>query len=150
MGLQLPHKTSYRVCFRFLCQGLTTLPFAVDCAVAGAEITGNHADCRDGRPSPSLLQGLEDLQGNLARLSKSLDAILFRETWKGAAVALNRLLYNKLITECHFSLQVLDCQTFYYVLLLVSVSTQFFEATCLKDCAHSRQETMHAIPFELA
>lgn len=62
--------------------------------------------CREGRTSSPLLKGLEDLQNNLSRLSDSLDAVLFRETWKGAAIALNRLIYNKLITESRFSPQV--------------------------------------------
>ena len=64
--------------------------------------------CRDGRASPALLTGLEALQADLLRLSNSLDSVLFRETWKGAAIALNRLMYNKLITESKFSPQVVS------------------------------------------
>jgi len=62
--------------------------------------------CREDRPSAGLRKSLEELQTHLGRLSLHLDSVVFREVWKGAATGLNRLLYNKLVTECRFSPQV--------------------------------------------
>ena len=56
--------------------------------------------------SAGLRKGVDDLQTDLARLSQVLDAVLFRDMWKGLAAALNRLVFNGLITEARFSPQV--------------------------------------------
>ena len=39
-------------------------------------------------------------------LSQHLDSVAFREVWRSAAIALNRLLYNDVATEAHFSSEV--------------------------------------------
>jgi len=62
--------------------------------------------CREDRPSAGLQKSLEQLQVHLARLSLHLDSVIFRDVWKGAATGINRLIYNKLVTECQFSPQV--------------------------------------------
>ncbi|KAK9853117.1 hypothetical protein WJX84_011625 [Apatococcus fuscideae] len=58
---------------------------------------------RPGGPSRELSGGLDWLAGCLSMLSQHLDSVAFREVWRSAAIALNRLLYNDVATEAHFS-----------------------------------------------
>lgn len=47
------------------------------------------------------------LDATLKLLAQCLDAVVFRETWKAIAVAVNRQLYNEVATEARFSFQVI-------------------------------------------
>ena len=62
--------------------------------------------CREGAVSPQLRLAMDELEATLARLGQVLDAVLFRDVWRGLAAALNRLFFNVLITEARFSPQV--------------------------------------------
>ena len=53
------------------------------------------------------MPALEDATGVLARLACSLDAVVFRRVWRGFGTSINKLLYNDVATEAHFSAQVL-------------------------------------------
>ena len=56
--------------------------------------------------SPQLLRALTGLDDTVKLLSCNMDAVVFRETWKAIAVAVNRHLYNEVATEARFSYQV--------------------------------------------
>lgn len=56
--------------------------------------------------SPRLLLALEETSVALARLASVLDAVAFRNVWRGFATSVNKLLYNDVATEAHFSPQV--------------------------------------------
>lgn len=62
--------------------------------------------CSETGVSKELLRALEWLTSCLGMLSQHLDAVAFREVWRCAAIALNRLLYNDVATEAHFSPEV--------------------------------------------
>ena len=53
-----------------------------------------------------LRDGLHELAANLQTLSISLDAVVFRDTWRAVAVAAMRLLFNDIATEAQFSPEV--------------------------------------------
>lgn len=53
-----------------------------------------------------LRDGLNELAAALYTLSISLDAVVFRDTWRAVAIAAMRLLYNEIATEAHFSPEV--------------------------------------------
>lgn len=57
-------------------------------------------------PSHSLMKPIEILSYHLELLSKVVDSVVFKEAWKCVAEVLNRLIYNKLVMETQFSLQV--------------------------------------------
>ncbi len=61
---------------------------------------------RRGGVSKELLGALEWLASCLGMLSQHLDSVAFREVWRSAAIALNRLLYNDVATEARFSAEV--------------------------------------------
>jgi len=56
--------------------------------------------------SPQLLRALVGLDESVKLLSSSMDAVVFRETWKAIAVAVNRRMYNDVATETKFTYQV--------------------------------------------
>lgn len=56
--------------------------------------------------SPRLLVALEEMGAGLARLAGALDAVAFRNLWRGFATSVNKLLYNDIATEARFSPQV--------------------------------------------
>lgn len=56
--------------------------------------------------SPQLQRALIGLDDAVKLLSASMDAVVFRETWKAIAVAINRHMYNEVATESKFSYQV--------------------------------------------
>ena len=56
--------------------------------------------------SPQLLRALVGLDDSVKLLASSMDAVVFRETWKAIAVAINRQMYNEVATETRFSYQV--------------------------------------------
>ena len=60
----------------------------------------------DGEPSVRLRDGLNELSAALHTLSMSLDAVVFRDTWRAVAIAVMRLLFNDIATEAHFSPEV--------------------------------------------
>ncbi len=62
--------------------------------------------CSDGEPSVRLRDGLNELAAALYTLSISLDAVVFRDTWRAVAIAAMRLLYNEIATEAQFSPEV--------------------------------------------
>ena len=62
--------------------------------------------CREVEASPRLLLALEDTGAALARLAGALDAVAFRNVWRGFATSANKLLYNDVATEARFSPQV--------------------------------------------
>ena len=62
--------------------------------------------CRDEVVSAQLKPALIGLNDTLKLLASVLDAVVFRDTWKAIAVAVNRELYNSVATEAKFSLQV--------------------------------------------
>ena len=62
--------------------------------------------CSDGEPSVRLRDGLNGLAAALYTLSISLDAVVFRDTWRAVAIAAMRLLYNDIATEAQFSPEV--------------------------------------------
>lgn len=62
--------------------------------------------CREEVVSPQLQRALIGLDDAVKLLSASMDAVVFRETWKAIAVAINRHLYNEVATETRFSHQV--------------------------------------------
>ncbi|KAK9861218.1 hypothetical protein WJX84_003647 [Apatococcus fuscideae] len=73
------------------------------------------SDPRVGGVSKELVRALEWLAGCLDLLSQHLDAVAFREVWRCAAIALNRLMYNDVATEARFSHEgaeqfAADCQ----------------------------------------
>ena len=53
-----------------------------------------------------LRDGLNELAAALYTLSISLDAVVFRDTWRAVAIAAMRLLYNEVATEAQFSPEV--------------------------------------------
>ena len=53
-----------------------------------------------------LRDGLNELSAALHTLSMSLDAVVFRDTWRAVAIAVMRLLYNDIATEAQFSPEV--------------------------------------------
>ena len=53
-----------------------------------------------------LRDGLNELAAALYTLSISLDAVVFRDTWRAVAIAAMRLLYNEIATEAQFSPEV--------------------------------------------
>ena len=53
-----------------------------------------------------LRDGLNELAAALYTLSVSLDAVVFRDTWRAVAIAAMRLLYNEIATEAQFSPEV--------------------------------------------
>lgn len=61
---------------------------------------------RDETVSPQLKPALLALDETLKLLASELDAVVFRDTWKAIAVAINRELYNDVATEAKFSFQV--------------------------------------------
>lgn len=61
---------------------------------------------RDESVSPQLKSALLGLDDTLKLLAQVLDAVVFRDTWKAIAVAINRELYNGIATEARFSFQV--------------------------------------------
>lgn len=62
--------------------------------------------CRENTVSPQLQRALIGLDDAVKLLSANMDAVVFRETWKAIAVAINRHLYNEVATETRFSHQV--------------------------------------------
>ena len=60
----------------------------------------------DGEPSVRLRDGLNELSAALHTLSMSLDAVVFRDTWRAVAIAVMRLLFNDIATEAQFSPEV--------------------------------------------
>ena len=56
--------------------------------------------------SPQLQRALIGLDDAVKLLSGSMDAVVFRDTWKAIALAINRHLYNEVATETRFSHQV--------------------------------------------
>lgn len=62
--------------------------------------------CRGDTVSPQLQRALIGLDDAVKLLSANMDAVVFRETWKAIAVAINRHLYNEVATETRFSHQV--------------------------------------------
>lgn len=62
--------------------------------------------------SPQLLRALVGLDDSVKLLASSMDAVVFRETWKAIAVAINRQMYNEVATETRFSYQVHCLQIF--------------------------------------
>lgn len=65
--------------------------------------------CRDGEISPRLQPALEALSASLQTLSASLDAVVFSDTWRAAAIAITRTMFNDVATEAHFSAEVSAC-----------------------------------------
>ena len=61
---------------------------------------------REESVSPQLKPALLALDDTLKLLASELDAVVFRDTWKAIAVAINRELYNDVATEAKFSFQV--------------------------------------------
>ena len=53
-----------------------------------------------------LRDGLNELSAALHTLSMSLDAVVFRDTWRAVAIAVMRLLFNDIATEAQFSPEV--------------------------------------------
>ncbi|KAK9817674.1 hypothetical protein WJX72_000495 [[Myrmecia] bisecta] len=63
-----------------------------------------HAEAdSQGRVSKRLQPALDALQMAVAMLSQHMDAVVFRDMWRAAAVAVNRLMYNDVATEARFS-----------------------------------------------
>ncbi|KAK9906635.1 hypothetical protein WJX75_005264 [Coccomyxa subellipsoidea] len=58
---------------------------------------------RDGEISPRLQPALESLATSLQTLSASLDAVVFSDTWRAAAIAITRTMFNDVATEAHFT-----------------------------------------------
>lgn len=56
--------------------------------------------------APQLQRALIGLNDSVQLLSSSMDAVVFRETWKAIAVAINRRMFNDVATETRFSYQV--------------------------------------------
>ena len=54
-------------------------------------------------PSPTLLPAAHGLHALLQSLSSYLDAVVFRDVWKGLALAVNTVLFNDVATEAMFS-----------------------------------------------
>lgn len=65
--------------------------------------------CRETQLSLGLAAAVRGLEGDLARLSVLLDAVLFRQLWRFAAVGIQQTLFNEVATEAQFSQQVLYC-----------------------------------------
>ena len=61
---------------------------------------------RDEVVAPQLQRALIGLNDSVQLLSSSMDAVVFRETWKAIAVAINRRMFNDVATETRFSYQV--------------------------------------------
>lgn len=84
---------------------------SLECAVLQADAVWPMQDLscadldRSEVVSPQLRSALIALDETLRLLSTQLDAVVFRETWKAIAVAINRELYNEVATEAKFSFQ---------------------------------------------
>ncbi|BDA46253.1 probable RAD50-interacting protein 1 [Coccomyxa sp. Obi] len=61
------------------------------------------SDRRDGEVSLRLRPALESLSESLQNLSASLDAVVFSDTWRAAAIAITRTMFNDVATEARFS-----------------------------------------------
>lgn len=82
-------------------------------AVTTGKVTGNSAQqsrgvplSREGDVSPRLQPALEALAASLQHLSASLDAVVFSDMWRAAAVAITRTIFNDVATEARFSAEV--------------------------------------------
>ena len=62
--------------------------------------------CSAAVPSSELVLPLEDMKCSVARLSSVLDAVTFRNVWRGLAASANKLLYNDIAIQADFSSQV--------------------------------------------
>ncbi|KAL3137392.1 hypothetical protein ABBQ32_006915 [Trebouxia sp. C0010 RCD-2024] len=101
-----------------------------------AEFSMTSYDREEGEEvvSPQLQRALIGLDDAVKLLSASMDAVVFRETWKAIAVAINRHLYNEVATETKFSHQggrqlACDVQTLFSV----------FQPYTLKPAAHFKE-----------
>lgn len=54
-----------------------------------------------------LRPALESLSESLQVLSARLDAVVFSDTWRAAAIAITRTMFNDVATEARFSAEVL-------------------------------------------
>ncbi len=62
--------------------------------------------CSGEGVSARLRPALEGLADQLARLSRHMDQVVFRDMWRAVAVAANRMMYNDVATEAQFSAEV--------------------------------------------